>query len=77
MNEKTVDVRKATCPGGGGLWAFLGHVRQIRPGGVLRLLTDDELAAGDIPAWTSRMGWALTVERIAGGLAFVASRPVA
>lgn len=72
------DVRKATCPGGGAVWAFLSHVRDLEPGGSFELITDDPLAGQDIPAWTSRVRWPLLeTPATDGALRFVVARPEA
>ncbi len=75
MLDKTYDVRKSTCQGGGGLWAFLSHVRELRRGETLELMTDDALAQTDIPAWTQKMGWRLEQIPLDGAERFIAQRP--
>jgi TusA-related sulfurtransferase len=74
MADKTFDVRKATCQGGGGLWAFLSHVREVNEGESLELVTDDALAQIDIPAWTEKMGWKLAQSPVDYARRFVAQR---
>jgi DNA-binding transcriptional ArsR family regulator len=69
------DVRRATCQGGGGLWALLSHVRDLRNGGSLEVMTDDPLAETDIPAWTQKMGWKVAQLPVDYGQLFVAQRP--
>ncbi len=76
MQEKnSYDVRNSTCQGGGGLWAFLSHVREVRRGESLELTTDDLLAETDIPAWTLKMGWKLALGPADGARTFIAQRP--
>jgi TusA-related sulfurtransferase len=75
MINQTLDVRGATCPGGGALWALLSHVREVPNGGSIELLTDDYLAPTDLPEWTAKVGWSLTVRPVTGGRAFEVARP--
>lgn len=72
-----LDIRAATCKGGGALWAFLSHVREVPRGGTLELLTDDPIAPRDIPEWASWEGWTVDVaERLRGFDRFVLRRPM-
>ena len=75
-DKKSYDVRKSTCQGGGGLWAFLSHVREVPRGETLELTTDDAMANTDIPAWTQKMGWKLAKAAADGAQTFIAQRPV-
>ena len=75
QDKNSYDVRKATCQGGGGLWAFLSHVRDVRRGESLELTTDDVLATADIPAWTQKIGWKLERGAADGAETFIAQRP--
>ena len=76
MSDQTFDVRRATCPGGGALWALLSHVREVPSGGSIELLTDDYLAPTDLPEWTARVGWSLTTRPVTGGQAFEVRKPL-
>jgi len=76
MARKTLDVRKATCPGGGALWSLLSHTREIPRGGSLEFLTDDYQASSDIPVWAARGAWTLATREVQGGCSFVVARPV-
>ncbi len=76
MDAPILDIRSATCKGGGCLWAFLSHVREIPPGGALELLTDDPIAGQDIPEWVKWEGWSLLAhENLEGYTRFVVRRP--
>ncbi len=75
VHERTVDVRGATCPGGGALWALLSHVRDIPRGGSLELRTDDHMAHTDIPSWANRNDWSVEVRPLGEGSAFFVKRP--
>ncbi len=75
MPETSYDVRRATCQGGGGLWAFLSHIRDVKKGAILEVTTDDALAKTDIPAWTQKMGWKLATVALDGAETFIAQRP--
>ena len=74
---RILDIRSSTCKGGGCLWAFLSHVREIPPGGAIELLTDDPIAHKDIADWAEWEGWSLvTHENLEGYARFVVRRPV-
>lgn len=75
MPDKSYDVSHATCQGGGGLWAFLSHIREVKEGETLAVTTDDALAQADIPAWTEKMGWKLRQHPIDHAQRFIAQRP--
>jgi TusA-related sulfurtransferase len=70
-----LDVRKSTCPGGGGLWALLSHVRDLPPGDTIEILTDDYMAGADIPAWVAKRNWKVKRQRRDGYLKFMIERP--
>ena len=76
MERRHLDIRSSTCRGGGALWAFLSHVREIPRGGVLELLTDDEQARTDLPEWAHHEGWRIVEQRSDGqDLTFALQRP--
>ena len=75
IHRTTIDVRGATCPGGGALWVLLSHVRDVPRGGSLEVRTDDYMAAADIPAWAMRHNWGVEVEPLLNGSAFFVRRP--
>ncbi len=76
MEKRTLDIRSSTCRGGGALWAFLSHVREIPRGGVLEIWTDDPLARTDLPEWASYEGWRVVEQRHEGpDLVFELQRP--
>jgi TusA-related sulfurtransferase len=73
--NRTIDVRGATCPGGGAQWALLSHFREVPKGGSLELRTDDYMAPLDIPAWVIRHAWTVEVRGLPQGRAFLVRRP--
>ncbi|MBI2325499.1 MAG: sulfurtransferase TusA family protein [Chloroflexi bacterium] len=76
MERRLLDIRSSTCRGGGALWAFLSHVREIPRGGVLELLTDDEQARTDLPEWARHEGWRIVEQRSDGSdMSFALQRP--
>lgn len=76
MDTKVLDVRAATCPGGGAMWAFLSHLREIPRGGTMELLTDDPIARTDIPECVRQEGWTLLAQELLQGYSrFVMRRP--
>lgn len=76
MSTSVLDIRSATCPGGGSLWAFLSHIREIPPGGTMEVLTDDPLARTDLPEWAEWEGWGvLAQEDLKDHMRFVLERP--
>lgn len=70
-----IDVRKSTCQGGGALWSLLSHVRDLPPGDFIELLTDDSMAADDIPAWVHKRHWNVTRRQRGGYARFTIERP--
>lgn len=75
MRYLKIDVRKSTCPGGGALWSLLSHVRDLPAGDSIELLTDDYMAAGDIPAWVHKRDWKVSRHQRAGYTRFLIQRP--
>ena len=76
MNKSTLDIRSVTCPGGGALWAFLGHICQMHRGDVVELVTDDPQARTDIPEWANHQGWRILDRTNAGqDYTFVLQKP--
>jgi TusA-related sulfurtransferase len=75
MRYLKIDIRKSTCPGGGALWSLLSHVRDLPPGDSIEVLTDDNLADSDIPAWVKKRRWNVARRQRAGYATFVIERP--
>ena len=76
MERRQLDIRSSTCRGGGALWAFLSHVREIPRGGVLEVITDDEQALSDHPEWADHEGWRVVEQHTEGrDLTFALKRP--
>lgn len=75
MQRMSLDIRKSTCPGGGAIWSLLSHTRDLSPGESIGLLTDDYLAAQDIPEWATRVGWTVTTQQQPDGCQFEVGRP--
>jgi len=75
MRYLRLDIRKSTCPGGGAIWSLLSHVRDLPPGDSIEVLTDDDLADTDIPAWVKRRRWQVSRSQRDGYAKFVIERP--
>jgi TusA-related sulfurtransferase len=75
MRYLKIDIRKSTCPGGGALWSLLSHVRDLPPGDSIEVLTDDNLADSDIPAWVKKRRWNVARRQRVGYATFVIERP--
>jgi TusA-related sulfurtransferase len=76
MREMKLDVRHATCQGGGALYSLLGHIREIPQGGSIELMSDDYMAPIDVPAWAEKAGWQVWQVRGPGYETFVIQRPI-
>jgi tRNA 2-thiouridine synthesizing protein A len=50
----TVDARGATCPGP--LMDLIGAIRDVDPGTVVLLLSDNEQSLTDVPEWAEEAG---------------------
>ena len=70
-----IDVRHSTCQGGGAFWSLLSHVRELPAGDYIELLTDDEMAGSDIPAWVGKRHWKVTRRQRDGYARFRIERP--
>lgn len=52
--DKTVDARGAACPGP--LMDLIGAIKSVDSGAVVRLLSDNEQSATDVPEWAEESG---------------------
>ncbi len=50
----TVDARGAACPGP--LMDLIGKIRDVEPGTVVLLLSDNEQSLADVPEWAEEAG---------------------
>lgn len=76
MRELKLDVRHATCEGGGALYSLLSHMRELPLGGSIELVTDDYMAPMDVPAWAKKAGWRLWQTQGPGYETYVVQRPL-
>jgi tRNA 2-thiouridine synthesizing protein A len=52
--DVTVDARGAACPGP--LMELIGEMREVEPGTVVLLLSDNEQSLTDVPEWAEEAG---------------------
>jgi len=52
--DKTVDSRGAACPGP--LMDLIGAIREVEPGAVIALLSDNDQSLVDVPEWAEESG---------------------
>jgi len=52
--DKVVDARGTSCPGP--ILAAKKSIAEVRPGGVMEVLSTDAGSQKDLPAWANKMG---------------------